>query len=63
MADIDIVKKSSRTWLWVVLAIVGALVLWFVIAGTRGPETTGSLFDTPQPYARAVSCDGGALQT
>jgi hypothetical protein len=36
MADIDVVKKGSKTWLWVVIAIVIVLALWFVM----GRETT-----------------------
>jgi hypothetical protein len=37
MADIDVVPKSGRSvWLWIVLAIVIALILWAVIAGMSG---------------------------
>jgi hypothetical protein len=35
MADIDVVKKGSRTWLWVVLLLVLALIIWFMMAGTN----------------------------
>jgi hypothetical protein len=42
MADIDVVKKGSRTWIWIVVAIALALILWFVMAGT-GARETGSL--------------------
>jgi len=34
MADIDVVKKGSNVWLWVILAIVIALVLWYALAGS-----------------------------
>jgi hypothetical protein len=45
MADIDVVKKGSHTWLWIMLAIVIALILWFVLSGSRGTPQTGMLFD------------------
>ena len=36
MADIDVVKKGSTSWLWIVIAlIVLALIMWFVMG--RGP--------------------------
>ena len=31
MADIDVVKKGSRAWLWIVIALVILLALWFVM--------------------------------
>jgi hypothetical protein len=59
MADIDVVKKPSRTWLWVLMAIIAALVLWFVVMPTRGPEGTGgALFDSEQQYAAAAAREG-----
>ena len=46
MADIDVVKKGSHTWLWVLLAIVIALILWFVLSGSHGTTAqTGMRFD------------------
>jgi lipopolysaccharide export system protein LptC len=40
MADIDVVKKSSNTWLWLILALVViALVAWFVMGGRRTTQT------------------------
>jgi len=46
MADIDVVKKGSHTWLWVLLAIVIALILWFVLSGSHGRTAqTGMRFD------------------
>ena len=42
MADIDVVKKGSRAWLWVVMLLVLAIVAWFLMAGSR-PQTVGQL--------------------
>ena len=42
MADIDVVKKGSRTWIWIVMLLVLALIVWFLMAGT-GPDVSGSL--------------------
>lgn len=34
MADIDVVpKKRSRMWLWILAAIVVALIIWAIVAG------------------------------
>jgi len=44
MADIDVVKKGSHTWLWILLAVVIALILWFVLSGSRTAQT-GMRFD------------------
>jgi hypothetical protein len=43
MADIDVVKKGSgsRAWLWVLMLVVLAIVLWMVLAG-GGPDATSS---------------------
>jgi hypothetical protein len=46
MADIDVVKKGSHLWLWIVLAIVIALILWYVVAGSSARSAqTGMLLD------------------
>ncbi len=40
MADIDVVKKGSNTWLWVVLVLAAvAFVLWFALARNHAPQT------------------------
>ena len=31
MADIDVVKKGSRAWVWVLMLIVLALILWMML--------------------------------
>lgn len=47
MADIDVVKKGSRMWMWVVMVAVLALVIWFLFMG-NSPDTYG-MIQAPQP--------------
>jgi len=49
MADIDVVKKSSNTWLWILLAIVAvAAIVWFM--SSRGTaRQTGMRLDPAGP--------------
>jgi hypothetical protein len=50
MANIDVVKKGSHLWLWIMLAVVIALVLWFVLGkSSRGPAQSGSIERTVPP--------------
>jgi len=59
MADIDVVKKGSHLWLWIMLAIVIALILWFVLSGSGGRTAqTGMLLDQSGPLAQLA----GAFQ-
>ena len=45
MADIDVVKKGSSSWLWIVIALVVlAIILWFVMRGDPVPQA-GFLLD------------------
>jgi bacteriorhodopsin len=55
MADIDVVKKSSQTWLWIVVALVIVIALFFLF-GT-GSETRSGLLDRNgrQPLAATPS--------
>ena len=39
MTEIDVVKKSSRAWLWVLIALVIIAVLFFLVRG--GGNDTG----------------------
>ena len=41
MADIDIVpKRRMGAWVWLLIAVVIAIVLWMVLAGgNRAPDT------------------------
>jgi hypothetical protein len=54
MAEIDVVKKGSRAWVWVLLVIALALVLWFIVGMGDTPNTTGQL-ETAQPHGAAAS--------
>jgi len=52
MADIDIVRKErSSVWIWIVLAVVVLLALYFVFG--RGPRavTSGAVGVQPQTFA------------
>ena len=40
MQEMDVVKKGSATWIWVVIALaVVALVLWMTMSGNRTSQT------------------------
>ena len=62
MADIDIVKKGSSTWLWVVIAVVILLAaLFFLMRGNSAPGTGALRNDEGRPLAAAlVLCTDGA---
>jgi hypothetical protein len=49
MADIDIVPKTRAglTWLWILLAIVAALVIMWMIMGPSAQPTTGGAAARP----------------
>lgn len=56
MADIDVVKKESRTWLWVLLVLAALLILWFLMSrGDAGTQQIGQLFEGRQPHHAAAS--------
>ena len=38
MADIDVVKKSARAWLWIVILAALILVIWFAVM-SAGPTS------------------------
>jgi len=50
MADIDVVKKSSHTWLWILLALVVVLALWFLMSRQSGERAS---LEGGQPFAAA----------
>ena len=54
MADIDVVKKGSRAWLWVVILIALALVLWFILGNVRGQRTQTSIHGGQPHHAAAL---------
>ena len=53
MADIDVVKKSSHTWLWIIIALVIVIALFFLFG--RNTDTRTGLLDQKagQPFAAA----------
>jgi hypothetical protein len=54
MADIDVVKRGSRAWIWILVAIILAVVLWFMMAGTE-PRVGNRLDIGGQPLAAAAA--------
>jgi hypothetical protein len=59
MADIDVVKKSSSAWVWILLVILLAVALWFLFGMNRNATTTGHL-QPRQPLFAAASAAGPA---
>lgn len=56
MADIDVVKKSSNSWLWILIALVVlALVLWFVMGRSSVPQTGFQLYPSGSPLVAAAT--------
>jgi bacteriorhodopsin len=55
MADIDVVKKSSHTWLWIVIALVVVAALFFMLRGNQRPNTRSLMNEGGQPLAAALS--------
>ena len=60
MADIDIVRRPSRTWLWVLLALLVLAVIAFMLLRPAGesvapePATDGGSGKMPLVATRAV---------
>jgi hypothetical protein len=55
MEDIDVVKKGSMAWLWIVIALAAILVvMWFTMGGGDGTPATGQLRDLAEPRASAI---------
>lgn len=52
MDEIDIVKKRSHVWMWVVGLIILAAIIWAVVAMSgRGTSPASELVTpTPQPH-------------
>ena len=53
MTEIDVVKKGSRTWLWVLMIVALALVLWFMFAGGNN-QSGGLIEEGRQPHLAAA---------
>ena len=56
MADIDVVKRGSRVWIWILVGIILAVVLWFMMAGTE-PRVGHRLEMGGQPLVAAPSIE------
>lgn len=59
MADIDVVKKSSRAWIWWIVALVVAfLLIWMLMmgadTGTTQRPISEAIIDGVQPRIAAV---------
>jgi len=49
MADIDVVPRSrSNVWLWVVLAIIAVVALWFLFGRNQTARTSSQLSSPAQ---------------
>lgn len=53
MADIDVVKKGSRAWLWILMLVILAVILGYAMAGSR-PATPGASNMGGQPHSAAA---------
>ena len=46
MQQIDVVKKGSMAWLWIVIALAAiAILLWVMMGGDNPTTTTGQIFE------------------
>lgn len=46
MQEMDVVKKGSAAWLWILLALAAvAVLLWFMLGGGISTPQTGELFE------------------
>jgi hypothetical protein len=61
MADIDVVKKGSRAWLWITLIVLAIIIIWFMMArsGTN-PQTGALLQDGGLPLGAAALSSAAA---
>jgi bacteriorhodopsin len=50
VADINVVpKKRTSAWVWIVVALVVALIVWAIMSGSSGPAQPVSRIDLPAP--------------
>jgi hypothetical protein len=57
MADIDVVPKQRSNWIWIVLAIVAAILIIWAVA-TRSPQTTSELYQDQPGLLSLVQVEG-----
>lgn len=57
MADIDVVKKGSRAWVWILLVLAALVLLWFLMmpdGGSTIQQTGWKIMEGGQPHLAAV---------
>lgn len=51
MADINVVpKKRTSVWVWIMVAIVVALIVWAIMSGTTTPTQPVGWLDQGSPH-------------
>lgn len=47
MAEIDVQKKSSHMWLWILGLVVLGIVIWMLVGGSDSDDMSGMPSETP----------------
>jgi len=55
MAEIDVVKKSSHTWVWVLIVLVVLIAAYFMFGRSPEPRTGSVNTYGGQPLAAALA--------
>ena len=42
MADIDVVKKGSSSWVWILAVLAAVVLIWLLWSSTRSEDAAGS---------------------
>ena len=42
MADIDVVKKGSSSWVWILAVLAAVVLIWLLWNSTRSEDAAGS---------------------
>ena len=50
MTEIDVVKKSSHLWLWIVVALLVVAALFFMMRGRSEPRNGRLIQDDGHPH-------------
>jgi len=61
MADIDVVRKGSRTWLWIVIVLAVVLVAWWLMSRS-GPGTRTTHLVPNAPHSAYSGSTIGAAE-
>jgi len=60
MADIDVVpKRGTNVWLWVILAIVAAVIVFALLGAFSGHNRVGHLMDQRPTMSTPALIDAG----